>query len=132
GVISNFVEIGGLVTTLHWSDPLGASSNDYDFFIMDNTLTTVLDASTEIQDGDDDPFEITFGAPGGSRILIFKADGAERRAINLLNFLGELGIATSGTIRGHAAANGAFAVAPGYIPPPGGGAFYRGPPTHSH
>src|SRR5262249_45671607 len=55
GVISNFVEIGGLVTTLHWSDPLGASDNDYDFFIMNNTLTTVLDASTTVQDGDDDP-----------------------------------------------------------------------------
>src|SRR5499426_2683514 len=127
GVISNFVEIGGLVTTLHWSDPQGASSNDYDFFIMNNTLTTVLDASTEVQDGDDDPFEITFGAPGGSRILIFKADGAERRAINLLNFLGELGIATSGAIRGHAAANGAFAVAAVDVALAGNGSFTGGP-----
>jgi subtilisin-like proprotein convertase family protein/subtilisin family serine protease len=127
GVISNFVEIGGLVTTLHWSDPQGASSNDYDFFIMNNTLTTVLDASTEIQDGDDDPFEITFGAPGGSRILIFKPDTAERRAINLLNFLGELGLATSGTIRGHAAAAGAFAVAAVDVALAGNGAFPGGP-----
>ena len=53
GVISNFVEVGGLVTTLHWSDPLGASDNDYDLFVMDNTLTTVLSASTTVQDGDD-------------------------------------------------------------------------------
>jgi subtilisin-like proprotein convertase family protein len=127
GVISNFVEIGGLVTTLHWSDPQGASSNDYDFFIMNNTLTTVLDASTEIQDGDDDPFEITFGAPGGSRILIFKADGAERRALNLCNFLGELGLATSGVIRGHAAADGAFAVAAVDVALAGNGAFPGGP-----
>src|SRR5262249_60250379 len=129
GVISNFVEIGGLVTTLHWSDPLGASSNDYDFFIMNNTLTTVLDASTDVQDGDDDPFEITFGAPGGSRILIFKADSAQRRAINLLNFLGELGIATSGTIRGHAAAKGAFAVAAVNTPPPAGASVACRPRT---
>src|SRR5262249_53754308 len=128
GVISNFVEVGGLVTTLHWSDPLGASDNDYDFFIMNNTLTTVLDASTEVQDGDDDPFEITFGAPGGSRILIFKADGAQRRAINLCNFLGELGIATSGTIRGHAAAAGAFAVAAVDVALAGDGSVSRGPP----
>jgi hypothetical protein len=127
GVISNFVEVGGLVTTLHWSDPLGASCNDYDFFILNNTLTTVIDASTEVQDGDDDPFEITFGAPAGSRILIFKADGAERRAINLLNFLGELGIVTSGTIRGHAAANGAFAVAAVNVALAGGGSFTGGP-----
>jgi hypothetical protein len=127
GVISNFVEIGGLVTTLHWSDPLGASDNDYDFFIMDNTLTTVLDASTEVQDGDDDPFEITFGAPGGSRILIFKADGAKRRALNLCNFLGELGLATSGTIRGHAAADGAYAVAAVDVGLAGNGSFTGGP-----
>src|SRR5262245_12538389 len=127
GVISNFVEIGGLVTTLHWSDPQGASSNDYDFFIMNNTLTTVLDASTEVQDGDDDPFEITFGAPGGSRILIFKADGAERRALNLCNLLGELGLATSGTIRGHAAADGAFAVAAVDVALAGNGSFTGGP-----
>src|SRR6266498_3323829 len=127
GVISNFVEIGGLVTTLHWSDPLGASDNDYDFFIMNNTLTTVLDASTEGQDGDDDPFEITFGAPGGSRILIFKPDSAQRRALNLCNFLGELGLATSGTIRGHAAADGAFAVAAVDVALAGGGSFPGGP-----
>jgi len=127
GVISNFVKIGGAVTTLHWSDPQGASDNDYDFFIMDNTLSTVLDASTEVQDGDDDPFEITFGAPGGSRILIFKADGAQRRALNLCNFLGELGLATSGTIRGHAAADGAFAVAAVDVGLAGGGSFTGGP-----
>ena len=104
-MISNFVEVGGLVTTLHWSDPLGASGNDYDLFVMDNTLTTVLAASTTVQDGDDLPFEIAF-APFGSRILIFKADGAQRRALHLNNFRGELGIATTGTIRGHAAAAG--------------------------
>ncbi len=127
GVISNFVEIGGLVTTLHWSDPLGESDNDYDLFIMNNTLTTVLAASTDVQDGDDDPIELTFGAPGGSRILIFKADGAKRRALHLNNFLGELGIATPGTIRGHAAAAGAFAVAAVNVALAGGGSFTGGP-----
>jgi subtilisin-like proprotein convertase family protein len=126
GVISNFVEIGGFVTTLHWSDPLGASGNDYDFFILNNSLTTVLDASTEFQDGDDDPFEITFGAPGGSRILIFKADSAARRAIHLNNFRGELGLATTGTIRGHAAAANAFAVAAVDAALAGGGSFTGG------
>jgi len=127
GVISNFVEIGGLVTTLHWSDPQGGSSNDYDFFIMNNTLTTVLDAGTELQDGDDDPFEITFGAPGGSRIIIFKPDSADRRAISLANFLGELGLATSGAVRGHAAAADAFAVAAVDVALAGGGSFTGGP-----
>jgi subtilisin family serine protease len=125
-VISNFVEIGGFVTTLHWSDPLGASGNDYDFFILNNSLTTVLDASVEVQDGDDDPFEITFGAPGGSRILVFKADSAQRRAIHLNNFRGELGLATTGTIRGHAAAADAFAVAAVDAALAGSGSFTGG------
>jgi subtilisin-like proprotein convertase family protein len=127
GVISNFVERSGLVTTLHWSDPLGSSDNDYDMFIMDSALTTVLGAATTVQDGDDDPFEITFGAPVGSRILIFKADGAQRRALHLNNFRGELGVATSGTIRGHSAANGAFAVAAVNVALAGGGSFTGGP-----
>jgi subtilisin-like proprotein convertase family protein len=127
GVISNFVEVGGFVTTLHWSDPLGASGNDYDFFILNNTLTTVIDAGVELQDGDDDPFEITFGAPFGSRILIFKPDSAQRRAIHLNNFRGELGLATTGTIRGHAAADGAFAAAAVNAELAGGGSFTGGP-----
>ncbi|HEX2489719.1 MAG TPA: S8 family serine peptidase, partial [Blastocatellia bacterium] len=126
GVISNFVEVGGLVATLHWSDPLDASGNDYDLFVMDNTLTTVLSASTTVQDGDDLPAELVF-APFSSRILIFKADGAQRRALHLNNFRGELGIATTGTIRGHAAAADAFAVAAINVALAGGGPFIGGP-----
>jgi subtilisin-like proprotein convertase family protein len=126
GVISNFVEVGGAVATLHWSDPLDASDNDYDLFVMDNTLTTVLSASTTVQDGDDIPFEIAF-APFSSRILIFKADSAQRRALHLNNFRGELGIATTGTIRGHAAAAGAFATAAINVALAGSGSFTGGP-----
>jgi len=126
GVISNFVEVGGLVATLHWSDPLDASGNDYDLFVMDNTLTTVLSASTTVQDGDDLPAELVF-APFSSRILIFKADGAQRRALHLNNFRGELGIATTGTIRGHAAAADAFAVAAINVALAGNGPFIGGP-----
>jgi subtilisin-like proprotein convertase family protein len=126
GVVSNPIEVAGDFMTLHWSDPLGASDNDYDFFILNNTLTTVLDASTATQDGDDDPFEISLGAFPGERIIIFKADSAERRAIHLNHFRGELGIATTGTIRGHAAAAGAFAVAAVNAALAGGGSFTGG------
>jgi subtilisin-like proprotein convertase family protein len=128
GVISNRVEASSPnVLTLHWSDPLGASDNDYDFFIMDSTLTTVLDASTTTQDGDDDPFEITLGAFANERIIIFKADGAQRRALHLNNFRGQLGIATPGTIRGHSCAPGAYAVAAVNAALAGGGPFTGGP-----
>jgi Proprotein convertase P-domain/Subtilase family len=128
GVISNRVEASSPnVLTLHWSDPLGASDNDYDFFILDNTLTTVLDASTTVQDGDDDPFEITLGAFTNERIIIFKADSAKRRALHLNNFRGQLAITTPGTIRGHAAAPGGYAVAAVDAAFAGGGSFTGGP-----
>lgn len=128
GVISNRVEATSPnVLTLHWSDRLGASDNDYDFFILDNALTTVIDASTNVQDGDDDPFEITLGAFTNERIIIFKADGAQRRALHLNNFRGQLAIATPGTIRGHAAAPGGYAVAAIDAALAGGGSFTGGP-----
>lgn len=128
GVISNRVEATSPnVLTLHWSDRLGASDNDYDFFILDNALTTVIDASTNVQDGDDDPFEITLGAFTNERIIIFKADGAQRRALHLNNFRGQLAITTPGTIRGHAAAPGGYAVAAIDAALAGGGSFTGGP-----
>jgi hypothetical protein len=127
GVISNRSEAGGIVLTLHWSDPLGESVNDYDLFIMDNALTTVLAASTTVQDGDDDPFEITGGAPGNTRVLIFKADSAQRRALHLNNFRGQLGVTTPGTIRGHAAAADGYGVAAINVALAAGGSFTGGP-----
>jgi len=42
---------------LKWSDPLGASFNDYDLFILDAGLTTVLASSTRIQSGSQNPEE---------------------------------------------------------------------------
>jgi Subtilase family/Proprotein convertase P-domain len=128
GAISNFVTGSSLYAlSLHWSDPLGASDNDYDLFIMDRALTTVLAASTTVQDGDDDPIELTGGAPEGTRVVIFKAEGAEQRAIHLNNFRGELGVATPGTIRGHAAAAGGLAVAAIDVALAGGRSFSGGP-----
>ena len=86
GVTSNRVESSSpFVLGLYWSDPLGASANDYDLYILNNALTTVLDASTDTQDGDDDPFEGTFpGAFAGERIVVVKVSG-ERRALHLNN-----------------------------------------------
>jgi hypothetical protein len=128
GVIANRVERDSrFILGLWWSDPLGASDNDYDLFIMDPTLTTVLDASTIVQDGDDDPYEVTFGALEGERVLIFKADGAKKRALHVNNFGGEFGIGTSGATHGHAAAAGAFGVGAIYVAYANGGSFTGGP-----
>ncbi len=128
GAIANRVESNsGFILGLWWSDPAGASANDYDLIIMDNTLTTVFDASTSIQDGDDDPLEFTAGALANDRILIFKADGAERRALHLNNFGGQLGIATPGSTHGHNSVAGAFGVAAIDASVAGAGTFTGGP-----
>jgi subtilisin family serine protease len=47
-----------IVVGLRWDDPWGASSNDYDLFLIDRTLTTVLDASVGLQTGTQDPVEV--------------------------------------------------------------------------
>jgi subtilase family protein/proprotein convertase P-domain-containing protein len=129
GVIANRAERDTrFILGLWWSDPLGASDNDYDIFIMNNTLTAVLDASTDVQDGDDDPFEATFpGAFTNERILIFKADGAQKRALHLNNFGGELGISTPGATHGHSSVAGAFSIAATDVFFANGGAFIGGP-----
>jgi subtilisin-like proprotein convertase family protein len=128
GVISNRVEQAGFFALLlYWSDMLGASSNDYDLFIMDPSLTNVVGASTEIQDGDDDPFELTFGAFPNERIVIFKKDGAEKRALHLNNFAGELSISTPGSTHGHSSVARAFSVAATPAGPATGGGGLVGP-----
>jgi hypothetical protein len=41
---------GGNYVMLFWSDPLGASTNDYDLFVLNSTGTAVLEASTDVQE----------------------------------------------------------------------------------
>jgi subtilisin-like proprotein convertase family protein len=107
---SNLVTASSAVVTLHWSDPLGASANDYDVYILNGALTTIFDASTDVQDGDDDPFEITGTAFTGERIVVAQFSGADRY-IRVENFRGELTLATSGGTYGHSTAAAAFGVA---------------------
>ena len=66
---------------LHWADPLGASSNDYDLFLVDETGQHVLRSSTSTQDGTQDPIEFiqdsAFRQTGGLRLVVVKAADAE-------------------------------------------------------
>jgi len=92
--------------TLHWSDPLGTSASDYDIYVMDGGLTTIFDASTDVQDGsggDDEPFEQFGDAFGGERLLIDKFAGADR-FLRLDVHGATLTINTPGAIYGHGAA----------------------------
>ena len=98
--------------TLHWSDPLGGSANDYDIFIFDSTGVTLWDFSTNDQSGTQDPYERMGSAFVGERIVIVKYAGAGR-FLHLDTNRGRLTIRTAGSTRGHNATSspGSFGVA---------------------
>ncbi|HZJ64167.1 MAG TPA: S8 family serine peptidase [Kofleriaceae bacterium] len=134
GVISNRIEASGGPLLLHWSDPgtlaLPASSNDYDLFVLDDSLRTVQLAATDIQDGDDLPFEfIGFGLPPGLRVVVAAKPGAQTRAIRTEIFRGQYGISTSGASYGHSAVVAAYGVAAVDAAQATGGEFTAGPTT---
>jgi subtilisin-like proprotein convertase family protein len=133
-VISNRIELGGGPIVLHWSDPGSLdnplSSNDYDVFILAPDLRSVAAASTDIQDGDDIPFEfLDFDVPAEYRLVVAAKTGAATRAVRLQIFGGEFGIATVGAVYGHAAAKDAFAIAAVDVASAGTGEFTAGPTT---
>src|SRR6185295_18238504 len=72
---------------LDWSDPLGHSTNDYDLFILNASLTAVVASSTNIQSGGQDPHEAIIDDPGavksGNRIVVVKHSTAAPRALYL-------------------------------------------------
>jgi hypothetical protein len=130
GKNSDQVTASGADFVLEWSDPLGGSANDYDLYLFDSTLTTVLDFSTDVQTGTQDPVEsICSGACNfndtGNRLVIVKYSGSGRY-LHLTTFGGQLATATTGQIGGHPAAENAFAVAAVNVATAGGGAFTGG------
>jgi hypothetical protein len=98
--------------SLFWSDPLGASSNDYDLFLYNAADTSIVNASLNFQDGDDDPYEATgIAASAGQRVVVVRKTGAAARYLHVNANRGTLAIATTGQNKGHSAAVNAFAVA---------------------
>ncbi|WP_312872835.1 S8 family serine peptidase [Kibdelosporangium persicum] len=105
---------------LNWSDPIGASANDYDLYLLDRN-GNVVSASQNFQDGTQDPYErVQTPLAGGTglRLAIVKFKG-ENRYLSLSalrsRFKDTAGVLTAyttpGEIFGHAAAKNAFAVA---------------------
>jgi hypothetical protein len=99
--------------SLKWSDPLGASTNDYDLFILDSTGTSLKGFSAGAQTGTQDPYEFvrqgtncgTASASGycpavGDRIVVTQFAGAQR-ALRIDTNRGRLSIATAGSTFGH-------------------------------
>jgi Calx-beta domain/Subtilase family/Domain of unknown function (DUF4214) len=109
--ISQFdtVTASGLLN-LHWSDPLGASNNDYDLFVLDSSGTSVLASSTNIQSGTQDPYEQSI-AIEGDRVVVLQKTGAADRYLHLSTNGGQLAFNTEGDTHGHNAASGGFGVA---------------------
>jgi hypothetical protein len=110
-----------LIATLFWSDPLGASNNDYDLFLLNSTGTQVINSSTNVQNGAQDPVEAVGGVTAGRRLVIVKAAGAAGRFLHLSTNRGRLAINTDGQITGHACAANAFACAATPAGPAAGG-----------
>ena len=100
------------IIVLQWADPLGASANDYDLFLV-NEDGDVSASSTDTQDGTQDPIEV-IRSPGGGlsglSVVVVKASGSDRY-LRVHAFDGRLGIRTAGNLYGHAAAENAVVVA---------------------
>lgn len=116
------------VITLHWANPQGAASDDYDLFLLDGTLTNVLASSTDTQSGTQDPYEEIDASGGdetGNRLVVAKKSGNDV-FIHVGTHRGELDQATEGETYGHSAAEGAMSVAAVAVFTAGGGEFTGG------
>ncbi|MFC3485645.1 S8 family serine peptidase [Amycolatopsis roodepoortensis] len=106
--------------TLFWSDPLGASNNDYDLYLL-NAAGNVVDFSQDNQTGTQDAYErVDTPAAGGTglRLAIVKFSG-EGRYLSLSALRGRFSdsadglkaYTSPGVTVGHSAARDAFSVA---------------------
>jgi uncharacterized repeat protein (TIGR01451 family) len=111
-----------------WSDPLGASSNDYDFFILDSTQSMVLAQSTNTQNGTQNPQEsIASGSiPAGAKIVVVNHNHAAPRALRVDTERGRLSLGTNGNTFGHNAGVDTVTVAAVDVATASGGVFVGG------
>lgn len=128
GVLYNAVTGTTGLVTLKWSDPIGQSSNDYDIYATNSAGTSIVDFSTNVQDGDDNAYEyLNFAFPAGYRFYIVKNEGAAIRALHLNTNRGRLQKSTPGVMYGHNAAGSAYTVAATPVAIPFYSNFPQGP-----
>lgn len=99
-----------LEADLFWSDPQGASANDYDLYVVDSTGQYVVASSTNPQNGTQNPYE-SVGAVAKSDYLVVVLYAGSARFLHLCTGRGELSISTQSSTRGHDCATNAFDVA---------------------
>ena len=117
---------------MHWADPAGRASTDYDFYVLDPTGKNVIAFSNNVQNGVQNPFEYTEAAapysfPAGSQVIVVKAIGQPDRMVHFQWFRGTLTYATAGAVRGHSTAAGAISVAATPAAQPYAGSIPAGP-----
>jgi hypothetical protein len=115
--------------TLQWSDPRGASNNDYDLFLFNPALNSLILYSDNPQTGSQDPFESIDSTQFGdvnNRLVIARFFGSARY-LHLNTNGGRLSISTTGQMWGHAAAKNGFGVGAVNVATAGGGIFTAGP-----
>ena len=101
----------------HWSDPMGASTNDYDVYLVNNS-GGVIRSSTTTQNGTQDPFEFISPYVLNNRLVIVKTSGAANRYLYLGTGRGKLAISTAMFQNGHNAAGAANAFSVAAVPAP--------------
>ena len=117
GLDYNVLTAATSYVSLKWSDPLGASTNDYDVYVLNSTGTTLLGYGANTQSGTQDPYELAYRAtafPAGSRIVIGNYANAAPRALHLNTNRGRLNVATSGVLYGHNAGRNTVSTAATY------------------
>ncbi|WP_293368805.1 S8 family serine peptidase [Nevskia sp.] len=108
-----------LIWAEHYTLDEGFAGTDYDVYLLSDDLSTIFDASADIQDGSgNDDFPVEFvggGAFTGDRIVVANFSGVTSSdpPFNLIVFRGEVddALATSGATRGHSAAINAYSTA---------------------
>jgi subtilisin family serine protease len=114
----NFLTISAVASgiySLKWSDPLGASGNDYDLFITNSAGTSLKAWSAASQTGTQDPAEILQSSSivVGDKIVVVLYDGVAR-ALHVGSHRGMILNGTSGATFGHNAAANAVSTAAVY------------------
>lgn len=106
-----------ITVRLQWNDAFGASTNDYDLYLLSGNEVELLGKSVNAQDGDGDPYEaLTFTNPLVNQLLvkifITKYSGADR--LLKMFILGGAPleyVVPEGSIFGHPAVPGVVSVA---------------------
>jgi hypothetical protein len=113
GVVANKILANPQNITLFWSDPLGASNNDYDLYVVDGS-GNIIASSTNRQTGTQDPYEFINVSNAGKNytnyyVMINKYSGSGRY-LYVNAYRGRLQYATDGNTRGHRTVESAFGV----------------------